>query len=83
MAELIRRRTIRPSTREPSSSYKVDTKKVTAQDTLIVRIDHEEKPGEYLFTFRFNGADLANKKSIHFEVRQDISIKWIGISPLS
>jgi len=83
MAEIIRRRTIRPSSRQPSSSYKVNTENVTARDTLVVYIDHEDNPGEYLFTFRFNGSDLMDKRSIHFKVEQNLSIKWIGITPLS
>ena len=83
MAEIIKRRTLRPSSRRATSSYKVDTTMVTAMDTLIVNIDHEDNPGEIIFSFRFDGSQLAEKRSIHFKEHYDGSIKWIGITPTS
>lgn len=45
MAEIVRNRTIRPSTRlEESKSYKVDTGKVSRDDILVVNIGHESEP---------------------------------------
>jgi hypothetical protein len=83
MPEIERNRTLRPSTRKETSSYKVNTEIVGVSDTLVVTIDHESKPFQKVFKFR--GADIANKKSIHFtmiESDNKISIKWIGAQPI-
>ena len=82
MAEVTRNRTIRPTTREASSSYKIDTKVVTAQDTLIVNIDHESK--SFRKSFHFSGKDIESKNSIHFSVFESsskIEISWSGAKP--
>ena len=83
MSRIIRNRTIRPSSRLRSSiSYKVDTKKVTLQDTLIVRITHETK--SFSESYIFEGKNIVNKNSIHFrvfETENKIEIKWSGITP--
>jgi len=84
MDEIIRNRTIRPSSRlETSKSYKINTKDVSGRDILIVNIDHESK--SFRRTYKFNGADLANKASISFKVKEDgasIEIKWSGAKPI-
>jgi hypoxanthine-DNA glycosylase len=84
MAEIVRNRTIRPSTRlEKSRSYKIDTKNVTRSDTLIVNIDHESKT--FKKNYRFKGADIANKDSISFRVVDygtNIDISWSGAQPI-
>ena len=83
MAEITRNRTIRPSSRqEASKSYKIDTKKVNIDDTLIVNITHEDE--KFNKTFRFRGSDVAAKNSIHFEVEffeNRIHITWSGAQP--
>lgn len=84
MTEIIRNRTIRPSSRlEKSKSYKIDTKKVSSGDILIVNIDHES---ENLFkTYKFNGNDVAIKNSISFRVYDygtSIDISWSGAEPI-
>lgn len=83
MAEIIRNRTIRPSTRlEKSKNYKIDTKKVSQGDILTVNINHETKP--FSKTYSFNGADVAHKNSIHFRVNDfgtSIDILWSGSTP--
>ena len=67
MAEVTVNRTIRPSSRRANSkSYKVDTSSVGPADTLVVNIDHENKP--FRRTFWFSGRDVARKKSISFSV---------------
>lgn len=67
MSEILRTRTIRPSSRKATSlSYKVDVKKVLASDTLVVMVNHESKP--FNKTYYFKGEDLASKKSISFRV---------------
>ena len=42
MAIIKRNRTLRPSSREPQSTYKIDTSKVEIDDTLYVTITHED-----------------------------------------
>lgn len=84
MTEIIRNRTISPSTRqEKSKSYKINTENVSRGDILVVNIDHETKP--FRKTFKFNGADVANKDSIHFRVNDfgtSIEISWSGATPI-
>ena len=85
MAEVIRNRTIRPSTRlESSKSYKIDTKSINREDTLVVHIDHESN--SFQKTFKFNGADVAHKDSISFRVSDfgsSIDISWSGAAPIA
>lgn len=84
MTEIIRNRTIRPSSRlKKSKSYKIDTKQISRGDTLVVNIDHEGKP--FHKTYKFNGADVANKDSISFRVNDfgtSIEISWSGAQPI-
>lgn len=85
MAEIIRTRTIRPSTRlEQSKSYKVDVSKVLKSDTLVVNIYHESRP--QVKTFKFSGGDMEKRKSISFKVKEqgkNYSIEWYGdINPV-
>jgi len=85
MPEIIRKRTIRPSTRKNTSvNYRVDIGVVSASDTLIVEISHESK----LFqkTFKFRGSDVVKKKSLGFTVTekgQDITINWVSSQPIN
>lgn len=83
MAEIIRNRTIRPSTRSASSAYKVGTDNVGSGDILIVNIDHEE--GGFNKSYTFKGAELEGRNSIHFKVKEtsgNIIIEWSGVEPL-
>ncbi len=85
MPEIIRNRTIRPSSRaESSKSYKIETSSVTAKDTLIVNLNHESKT--YKQTYKFSGRSIENKDSISFRVNDfgtRIEINWSGAQPLS
>ena len=85
MTEIIRNRTIRPSSRlEKSKSYKIDTKKVLVDDILIVNIDHESD--SFFRTYKFNGSDVAKKNSISFRVNDfgsSIDISWSGAEPIN
>jgi len=85
MSELIKNRTIRPSTRlSTSKSYKIDTSQVLFGDTLIVNIFHENKT--FKKTYKFDGADVALKNSISFRVNDfgnSIDISWSGVQPYS
>ena len=84
MADIIRNRTIRPSTRlEKSKSYKIDTRTVLRGDTLIVNIDHESKP--FVKTYKFTGSDIDDKNSISFRVNEfknSIDLSWSGAKPI-
>lgn len=84
MSEIIKNRTIRPSSRQAASlNYKIDTRMVTSNDTLIVNIDHEANP--FKKTFTFSGKELATRDSISFKVRQlgtSIEIMWSGVQPI-
>lgn len=84
MAEIIRNRTIRPSTRSASSAYKVKTDNVGSGDILIVNIDHEN--GGFNQSYTFKGAELAGRDSIHFKIKVTpgkILIEWSGVEPLN
>jgi len=84
MTEIIRNRTIRPSTRlEKSKSYKIDTKSISRGDILVVNINHETK--SFRKSYKFNGSDVAHKDSISFRVtehRTKIVISWSGATPI-
>lgn len=83
MTEVVRNRTIRPSTRKVTSfNYRVDVSKVLRTDTLVVNIDHESKP--FNRTFRFSGREVADKNSISFIVLENpIRIIWSGAQPIN
>lgn len=84
MTEIIRNRTIRPSTRlEKSKSYKIDTKTVSQGGILVVNIDHETK--SFLKSYEFNGSYVAHKDSISFRVNDygtTIDISWSVATPI-
>ena len=84
MSIINRKRTLRPSNRISSSPYKVNTKNVSSNDTLIVKIDHEDNPGVILYQFEFDGKQLIGKNSIHFSVVETSNgsvVNWHGIHP--
>ncbi|OAQ39586.1 hypothetical protein A5893_08310 [Pedobacter psychrophilus] len=83
MAEIIRNRTIRPSTRQETSvNYRVHLDGISSFDTLIVNIKHESKPFAKSFTFK--GTEVLKKKSLGFRVFDDgkqIIINWTSTQP--
>jgi hypothetical protein len=84
MPEIIRNRTIRPSTRKDTSvNYRVHIHGITEGDTLILNVKHESKL--YHKTFKFKGSDVIKKKSLGFKVKDngtDIKIDWISTQPI-
>ena len=76
MAIIKRNRILRPSSREPQSTYKIDTSKVGINDTLQVTITHEDN-AEFKKVYIFDGKDLVDKNSIHFSYDEEC-IKWLG-----
>ncbi|MCR8560919.1 hypothetical protein KXD93_24895 [Mucilaginibacter sp. BJC16-A38] len=85
MNEIIKRRTIRPSTRlKTSEFYRVDINKITASDTLIVNVTHESKP--FQKTFKFKGSEVIKKKSLGFKVvdnGEHIHLNWTSTQPIN
>ena len=85
MPEIIRKRTIRPSTRQEASvNYRVHINGIDASDMLVVNISHESKP--FNKEFKFNGRDILKKKSLGFKVfdnGKNIEIKWISTQPIN
>jgi len=84
MAEILRNRTLRPSTRKATSiNYRVDVSKVLCDDTLTVNVGHESKA--FSKTYTFNGQDVAHKNSISFRVHDygtHIDLQWSGAQPI-
>ena len=85
MPEIIRRRTIKPSTRKATSvNYRVAINDIDSSDTLVVEVTHESKP--YKKSFKFKGSDILKKKSLGFTVTEDgkqIVINWISTQPIN
>jgi len=80
MATLERNRVIRPSTRDAASSYKVDCKKVTANDKLIINITHESD-SSINFRYEISGREISGKNSLHFDATKagtNWLINWHG-----
>ncbi len=83
MPEIIRNRTIRPSTRKNTSvNYRVNINGISSGDTLVVNIYHESQP--FCKTYTFRGSDVIQRKSLGFKVTYDgagITIQWISTQP--
>lgn len=85
MAEIIRNRTLRPSTRKESSvNYRIQIAGITGNDTLVVNIDHESSLFKKRYTFK--GSDVLMKKSLSFTPKDygtHIEIVWRSTLPIS
>lgn len=85
MPEIIRNRTIRPSSRKDTSvNYRVHIDGISNGDILVVHIKHEKKP--FFKSYRFRGSDIIKKKSLGFKVNDDgnqININWISTQPIN
>jgi hypothetical protein len=85
MNNVIRRRTISPSTRKDTSvNYRIQMTGITRNDTVTVIIDHESKSFKKTYTFR--GSDVVKKKSLSFTPIDDgrrIEIVWRSTQPIS
>lgn len=85
MAIIERSRRLSPSTRKPESSYRVDTNAVGPLDKLQLAVMSEPSEAP-LAVLEFDGADLANRSSIHFIARQ-VDGRWqlrlVGARPMA
>lgn len=85
MPEVIRNRTIRPSTRKDTSvNYRVHLDGIDSGDTLVVNIKHESSP--FFKSFRFKGSEVLKKKSLGFKVVErgdEIEISWTSTQPIN
>ena len=85
MPDIIRNRTIRPSTRLATSvNYRVHLDGLSPNDTLVVNIRHESRP--WTKTFRFKGREVLKKKCLGFRVAEEgnrIIIHWISTQPIN
>jgi len=80
MSTVTIRRTIRPSTRQEKSPYRIKLDNLGIKDTLVVEVDHENDPG-FFRAFKFKPGALKAKKSVHFVVNGD-EIFWLaGVVP--
>lgn len=77
MAVIIKYRTIRPSTRQAKSTYRINMSNVKIDDEIVIFIDHESL--DYRSIYKCTGEVFKNSGSIYFkvdEVDDEISIKW-------
>ena len=79
MSTIYRNRTIRPSSRlETSVSYKINTEKVTTNDTLVITINHESE--NFHKEFSFSGEKVANRSSMEKSFGHQFSlIRFISL----
>ena len=85
MAEIIRNRTIRPSTRKDTSvNYRIHLDGLLHGDTLTVNITHESKP--FSKSYKFYASEVLKRKSLGFKVVQDggeVKIEWMSTQPVN
>lgn len=77
MAVIIRNRTIRPSTRDTESAYRVKVENAKPDDEIIIFIDHESM--DYRSIYKCTGELFQKSDSIYFRVEMEngkVQIKW-------
>lgn len=84
MALIIRNRTIRPSTRDPKSPYRIKVENAQPDDDVVIFIDHES--ADFRAIYKCNGEVFSKADSIHFRVEDnggDIQLEWrAGVSEM-
>ena len=78
MSVIIRNRTIRPSTRDSNSLYRIKVENAKIDDEIVIFIDHESKDFRSIYTC--TGELFQESDSIHFKVEDengDFFIKWM------
>lgn len=77
MSLLIKNRTIRPSTREANSSYRIKVPNAKPDDEVVIFIDHESM--DYRTIYKCTGELFQETDSIYFRVEmvnREVLIKW-------
>ena len=86
MSQVQPSRTLRPSTRQSDSPYKVDTEAVGEGDTLQLTIFDEDEGASPIAVFEFTGADLAERASTHFSAHRidgNWELRFSGARPVA
>lgn len=79
MGVIIKNRTIRPSTRNSDSSYRVQVKNAGPDDDIVIFIDHESI--DFRSIYKCTGELFQESDSIYFKVEDlngKIFINWMN-----
>lgn len=77
MAVIIKNRTIRPSTRNIKSAYRIKIVNANPEDEIVIFIDHESQ--DFRAIYKCTGALFQETDSIYFRVVENgssIHINW-------
>ena len=77
MGVIIKNRTIRPSTRNPDSAYRIQVRNAIPDDDIVILIDHESM--DFRSIYKCTGEVFQESDSIYFKVESEegkISINW-------
>ncbi|WP_300024336.1 hypothetical protein [uncultured Maribacter sp.] len=79
MSVIIRNRTIRPSTRNVKSAYRIQVTNAKPENLIIIFIDHES--ADFRVIYKCTGAFFQERDSIYFKVKvinNKPTILWSG-----
>jgi len=79
MSLIIKNRTIRPSTRDVDSAYRVKVNNAAPNDEVVIFIDHESM--DFRTIYKCTGELFQDSDSIYFKVEDDngkLNIIWKG-----
>ena len=79
MSLIIRNRTIRPSTRDINSHYRIKVDNANLDDEIVIFIDHESM--DYRTIYKCTGELFQYSNSVYFKVEDlnsKLIIKWSG-----
>lgn len=79
MGVIIRNRTIRPSTRDANSPYRIKVENAKLGDEIVIFIDHESM--DYRAIYKCRGDLFQESDSIHFKVEDEnggFFIRWMN-----
>lgn len=79
MSVIIRNRTIRPSTRDVKSKYRIQVTNAMPEDEIVIFIDHES--ADFRVIYKCTGVLFQERDSIYFKVdvaNSKPTILWVG-----
>lgn len=79
MGIIQKNRTIRPSSRQSASKYRVNVENAQQDEIIHINIDHESKPFKEIYIIK--ARDLNGKKSLYFTVEENgdsVKVIWTG-----